>query len=44
MSVLDNIDVQMENIDSMLDPFNKLDVRHINIDAKTAQELFFVID
>lgn len=44
MSVLDDIDVQMENIDSMLDPFNKLDVRHINIDAKTAQELFFVID
>lgn len=44
ISILDDIDDQLEAGDRMVDPFNKLDVRHIHINAKAAQELFFVID
>ena len=44
ISILDDIDDQLEAGDRMIDPFNKLDVRHIHIDSKTAQELFFIID
>lgn len=44
ISILDDIDDQLEAGDRMIDPFNTLDIRHIHIDAKAAQELFFIID
>lgn len=44
ISILDDIDDQLEAGDHIIDPFNKLDVRHISIDANAAQELFFIID